>query len=656
MRKAYYEASFRDFCAENESAILGELTAHHQHDLEHLQRNAWITQVKYLQAELANFPEGHIFFEFVIPRMGKRADCLVLLNGVVFVVEFKVGSSSFDRHAIEQVLDYSLDLKNFHEGCHDATIIPVLIATNAPEQNIEVMLAEDNVAGPIHIGKSGLGTLFSRAFEIPRRESVEIGPWRNAGYRPTPTIIEAAQSLYKSHNVNEISRSDASAKNLQATSNHIAQVIEQSKRDGKKSICFVTGVPGAGKTLAGLNIAASRAERHENENAVFLSGNGPLVTVLREALARDKVEQGKISGEKISKKDAEREVSLFVQNIHHFRDHYLNNTDEPFELVVVFDEAQRAWTTEQASNFMKSKRGLDDFNQSEPEFLIGVMNRHTHWCAIICLIGGGQEINTGEAGLGEWLHALEIRFPDWEVHASALLEDPHYTVSHDAVELLSSPKVTQHEDLHLSVSMRSFRAESLSSFVSTVLDGDATTAASIMNSLTDSYPIFLTRDLTAAKNWLQSKARGSERTGLVASSGAHRLRPEGIHIKSAIDPKSWFLNNNMDVRSSYYLEDVATEFDIQGLELDWVGMCWDADLRYVGDNWDFNAFKGSKWQSVKSPSRQLYLINAYRVLLTRARQGMVIFIPQGNASDGTRPSEYYDGTYRYLRSCGIEEL
>jgi 23S rRNA pseudoU1915 N3-methylase RlmH len=438
MIKAYYEASFQNFCAESKSAILGELAAHHQHDLEHLQRNAWITQVEYLQAELAHFPNGHIFFEFVIPRMGKRADCLIILNGVVFVVEFKVGSSSFDRHAIEQVVDYSLDLKNFHEGSHDATIIPVLIATNATEQKIEVTLGQDNVATPIHIGKSGLGILFSQAFEIPRWENVETVPWRDAGYRPTPTIIEAAQALYKSHNVNDISRSDASAKNLQATSNHIARVIEQSKQNGKKSICFVTGVPGAGKTLAGLNIAASRADRHENENAVFLSGNGPLVTVLREALARDRVEQGRLSGEKISKKDAEREVSLFVQNIHHFRDHYLNDTDEPFEHVVVFDEAQRAWTTEQASKFMKAKRGLDNFNQSEPEFLIGVMNRHTNWCTIICLIGGGQEINTGEAGLGEWLRALEARFPEWEVHASTLLEDPHYTVSHDAVELLSS--------------------------------------------------------------------------------------------------------------------------------------------------------------------------------------------------------------------------
>ncbi len=656
MRKAYYEASFQDFCAESASAILGKLAAHHQHDLEHPQRNAWITQVEYLQTELAHFPDGHIFFEFVIPRMGKRADCLVLLNGAVFVVEFKVGSSNFDRHAIEQVIDYALDLKNFHEGSHDATIIPVLIATNAPEQDLKITLEQDYVAAPIHIGKSGLGDLFSQASEIPRRKSVKVAPWRNTGYRPTPTIIEAAQALYKSHNVNEISRSDAGAKNLQATSNLIADVIEQSKKDGKKSICFVTGVPGAGKTLAGLNIAASRADRHENENAVFLSGNGPLVTVMREALARDKVEQGKLSGEKISKKDAEREVSLFVQNIHHFRDHYLNDTDEPFEHVVVFDEAQRAWTTEQASKFMKAKRGLDDFNQSEPEFLIGVMDRHTHWCTIICLIGGGQEINTGEAGLGEWLRALETRFPEWEVHASTLLEDPHYPVSHNAVELLSSPKVAQHEDLHLSVSMRSFRAESLSSFVSTVLDGDASAAASIMQNLTNCYPIFLTRDLATARKWLHSKARGSERTGLVASSGAHRLRPEGIHIKSAIDPKSWFLNDSEDVRSSYYLEDVATEFDIQGLELDWVGMCWGADLRFTPDSWSFNAFKGSKWQSVRKPTRQLYLINAYRVLLTRARQGMVIFVPHGDALDKTRPPEYYDATYRYLRSCGIKKL
>ncbi|WP_344843188.1 DUF2075 domain-containing protein [Celeribacter arenosi] len=656
MSKAYYQAPVGDFCVEDGSSILGKLTTHHRHELEHLQRNAWIDQIRYLQLSLASTSSGTLFFEFIIPRMGKRADCILVTEGIVFVIEFKVGSSAFDRHAIEQVYDYSLDLKNFHEGSHAATIVPVLIATNANQVDFDLELGADGVAAPICIGRSGLGDLVAQAAGIPREQSVSSPDWEASGYKPTPTIIEAAQALYKSHDVTEISRSDASAKNLRATSDRIAEIIGTSKRDYKKSICFVTGVPGAGKTLAGLNIAASRAERHENENAVFLSGNGPLVTVLREALARDKVEQGKIGGEKISKKDAEREVSLFVQNIHHFRDHYLSDPNEPFEHVVVFDEAQRAWTTDQASKFMQAKRGLADFDQSEPEFLIGVMDRHSEWCTIVCLIGGGQEINTGEAGLGEWLRAVENRFSDWEVHASTLLEDPHYTVSQDAVELLRSPKITKHEDLHLSVSMRSFRAEKLSSFVSSVLDGDVSSASYALASLGDRYPILLTRDLASAKNWLNGRARGSERTGLVASSGAHRLRPEGIHIKSAIDPKSWFLNDSQDVRSSYYLEDVATEFDIQGLELDWAGMCWDADLRMVDGSWQFNAFKGSKWQSVKSSTRQVYLLNAYRVLLTRARQGMIIFVPNGDDKDPTRPPAFYDQTYDFLRGCGIPEL
>lgn len=656
MTKAYYGATFQSFCAESESSILGKLASHHRHDLEHLQRNAWIMQIKLLQSALTRFPHGRIFFEFIIPRMGKRVDCLIILDGIVYVIEFKVGSASFDRQAITQVVDYSLDLKNFHEGSHDATVVPVLIATNAAEARCKLTLEEDNVADPILLGSAGLEHLLAQAKEVPRTMSVDATTWLQAGYRPTPTIIEAARALYKSHDVAEISRSDATAKNLTATSNCIADVIDDSKRSGKKSICFVTGVPGAGKTLAGLNIAASRAQRHETENAVFLSGNGPLVTVLREALARDKVEQGKINGDITTKKDAEREVSLFVQNIHHFRDHYLNDDNAPFEHVVVFDEAQRAWTTDQASKFMQSKRGVANFNQSEPEFLIGVMDRHRHWCTIICLIGGGQEINTGEAGLGEWLRALEGRYSDWNVHASPLLDNPHYTVSQDAVELLQSPRIALHDDLHLSVSMRSFRAENLSSFVSTVLDGKTEEAASIFDELRANYPLFLTRDLETAKNWLKAKARGSERTGLVASSGAHRLRPEGIHIRSAIDPKSWFLNDDSDVRSSYYLEDVATEFDIQGLELDWVGMCWDADLRFVDHGWQFNAFKGSKWQSVRSPTRQLFLLNAYRVLLTRARQGMVIFVPHGDSGDPTRPASYYDGTFQHLKMCGMEEL
>lgn len=651
MSIAYYESSISSFLSETPESILGKLTQQHHHDLEHKQRGAWLGQITVLKEQLATFPEGQVFFEFLIPRMGKRADCVIILSGVVFVLEFKVGASGFDGYAIDQVHDYALDLKNFHRGSHMAVIIPVLVATNAARIPNDIALAADQVARPILTGPSGISQVLAKAGELGNDGLFDLDAWRSSGYQPTPTIIEAAQALYQNHNVQEIARSDAGAKNLQATSRRISEIIDQSKRTGRKSICFVTGVPGAGKTLAGLNIAALRALSHEDEHAVFLSGNGPLVTVLREALARDQKNQ-----HGISKSEASRQVRSFVQNIHHFRDEYLQDQTAPFEKVVIFDEAQRAWTRDQTSKFMQTKRGQAGFSQSEPEFLIGVMDRHQDWCTVVCLIGGGQEINTGEAGLLEWLTALKTKYPDWDVHASDLLGDPHYTVDPKAVELLRDPRVSLHGDLHLAVSMRSFRAEKLSSFVAEVLDGNAQGAKRIVEDLLPKYPIWLTRDLHAAREWLRTVARGSERPGLVASSGAHRLRPEGIFVKASIDPANWFLNGKDDVRSSYSLEETATEFDIQGLELDWVGMCWDADLRYLNGRWRCFSFRGTKWQLVNAESRKVYLVNAYRVLLTRARQGMVIFVPEGNETDVTRPREYYDGTYKFLRDCGIPVL
>lgn len=651
MQSSYYSAPIPQFLGSADDALLGELTRRHHHALEHEQRGAWLSQIAILKDQLDTNPTGHLFLEFSIPRMGKRADAVVIRNGIIFVIEFKVGSKTFDRHAIDQVEDYALDLKNFHLGSHDVPILPVLVATRAKRSPFEPLWAADMVAEPVLIGPEGLAPVLA-AVAPPEAPNGPIDPnaWQSSGYRPTPTIIEAAEALYRSHAVEEISRSDAGAKNLQATSDRIAEVIEVSKRHGRKSICFITGVPGAGKTLAGLNIAAKRAERHKDEHAVFLSGNGPLVEVLREALARDQVAR-----DGIRKGDALRAVRRFVQNIHHFRDHYLANTEVPFEKVVVFDEAQRAWTSNQAARFMQG-RGHDDFDMSEPEFLVGVMDRHTDWCTIVCLIGGGQEINTGEAGLVEWLAALRSKFPDWDVHASSLLEDRHYTVDRDAAEMLQAPSIQKHPELHLSVSMRSFRAEQLSSLVSHVLDGDAVGAKDQLESLKDRYPVLLTRDLAEARAWLLSKARGTERFGLVASSGGHRLRPEGLHVKAKIDPANWFLNDRFDVRSSYYLEEVATQFDIQGLELDWAGVCWDADLRRVDDAWSYNAFKGTRWQQVRDETKRLYLLNAYRVLLTRARQGMVIFIPRGDATDATRPPSFYDETFAFLRKCGLPNV
>ncbi|MCE2832726.1 MAG: DUF2075 domain-containing protein [Oxalobacteraceae bacterium] len=551
--------------------------------------------------------KGWIYFEFSIPRMGKRADVVLLIGGIVFVIEFKVGSHSFDSYAIEQAHDYALDLKNFHLGSHNAPIVPILIPTSAPPQAIPaIKWAADQVAEPLCISPEELPQALEVAVTQCAALPIDAIYWSQSGYRPTPTIVEAALALYRQHDVKEI------------------------------------------KTLAGLNIATSRAAQHSDEHAVFLSGNGPLVDVLREALARDKAER-----EGIPRSHAYREVSTFVQNIHHFRDDALENTNPPIEKVVVFDEAQRAWNRDMASKFMQQKRGISTFDMSEPAFLLDAMNRHKDWCVVICLVGGGQEINTGEAGLSEWISVVRDQHPDWDIHVSSRLDDRDYIWDAELAKELIKTSISWDEALHLSVSIRSFRAEALSNFVGHVVDNKPDQARSTFLEIADKYPIRLTRDLGEARSWLKSKARGSERYGLIASSGANRLRPDGIWIKSKVDAPVWFLNDKMDVRSSYYLEEAASEFDIQGLELDWVCVGWDADFRRVNGEWEHFSFRGTKWQRVNAADRQLYLKNAYRVLLTRARQGMVIFVPPGDPTDPTRSTQIYDRIYEYLKLCGI---
>ena len=648
---AYYDSSISNFCSANESEVLGQLTAKHGFALEIQQRIAWQEQINLLQSELRGIHEGHIYFEFSIPRMGKRADTILLIAGMVFVIEFKVGASSFDRAAVDQVYDYALDLKNFHKGTHERYVLPIMIATNAPTQsNPSLSWASDLILSPICIASNQLSALIAMALmEIPHTD-IDPSVWANSGYHPTPTIIEAAQALYRDHQVEEITRSDASAHNLSVTTSKISQIIEDSKLNRKKSICFVTGVPGAGKTLAGLNIAAVRAKEHSDENAVFLSGNGPLVEVLREALSRDESLR-----EEISKKDAYRNVASFIQNIHHFRDEALKSDLAPYEKVVIFDEAQRAWGKEQASKFMQQKRGYADFDMSEPAFLISAMDRHQDWCVIVCLVGGGQEINTGEAGLSEWLIALNTQFKGWNVYLSNRLSDKDYFWDKDLSDSLSQIPCHHESDLHLSVSMRSFRADALSEFASHIIENRPNEAKTAYSRIANKYPIALTRDISVAKKWLREKARGTERYGLVASSGAIRLRPDGINVKDKIDASVWFLNDKSDIRTSYYLEEVGTEFDVQGLELDWVGIGWDADYRYADSSWTHFNFRGTNWQNVHQPERQLYLKNAYRVLLTRARQGMVIYVPTGDLDDRTRPPSFYDDTFNYLKLCGLKE-
>lgn len=650
--RAYYNEPVSRFLRDDDDRILGVLTSQHHHALDEPQRWAWLQQISILKTALARRPSSRIFLEFYIPRMGKRADAVLLSETIVFLFEFKVGATEHAPDAFDQVEDYALDLKNFHEGSHRIAIVPVLISTKAkPCPFPPLTFAADLVARPIATNATGLTDLVEEICAQTAFPVINVDEWMAKGYKPTPTIIQAAEILYQTHSVTDISRSDASAENLQETSASVIGAIDRARAKQRKALCFVTGVPGSGKTLAGLNIATRRSDEHTDEHAVFLSGNGPLVDVLREALARDKVRR-----ERVKKTVAQREVVSFIQNIHHFRDQYIGNNDIPVEKVVVFDEAQRAWSREQASSFMQRKRGHLDFDMSEPEFLIRVMDRHPNWCTIVCLVGGGQEINTGEAGISEWMSALESSFPNWDIHVSPRIALPEYGLQMGAERFLASPRAYLDERLHLAVSMRSYRAEALSEFVDHVIDNKPETAKSVYKRIQADYPIYLTRDLHAARKWLRAQARGTERFGLVASSGAHRLRPAGIYVKAGTDPVNWFLNDKSDVRSSYYLEDVASEFEIQGLELDWVGVCWDGDLHHWGGRWVPQAFKGTRWQAVNDESRRLYLKNAYRVILTRARQGMILFVPNGDSSDPTRHHSLYDGTFEYLRCCGIPTL
>ena len=655
MNRAYYSSTIEKFLISSTNEIIGILAQNNDFRLEQTQREAWVEQIELLRDVLAPY-SGAVYFEYAIPRMGKRIDVLLIIKSIIFVLEFKVGEKEFNGYSIDQVWDYALDLKNFHETSHNRLIVPILIATRAKTSDSSISLSpeNDNVLIPIRSNAAALGAVIKTAIDFfVDDDLINADDWEKGRYCPTPTIIEAAMALYNNHSVEDISRSDASAINLSQTSNAIAGIIRTSREKSEKAICFVTGVPGAGKTLVGLNIATTHFDKNSDLYSVFLSGNGPLVKILQEALARDRVCRAAMGGEKLKKGEARSEVKAFIQNVHHFRDDCLKDDKPPIEHVALFDEAQRAWTLEQTANFMRQKKGQPNFNQSEPEFLISCLDRHPDWALVVCLVGGGQEINTGEAGITEWIEALERSFPDWKIYISDRLVDDEYNAGEILKQIENRPHVEYSESLHLAVSMRSFRAENVSLLIKQILDIQIEEAQKTFQQLKSKYPIVITRELSNAKRWLKGKARGSERYGIVVSSQAQRLKPYAIDVKSPIDPIHWFLDGKEDVRSSYYLEDVATEFHVQGLELDWACVAWDGDFRYSPSGWVHKSFVGSKWQNINNPDRKLYLKNAYRVLLTRARQGMVIVVPKGDIEDATRLPEFYDETFEYLKSIGF---
>jgi len=658
MKRAYYGATIDSFVHSSTEQILGSITLGNDFALIQTQRDAWVAQIEILRTVLLPYT-GSVYFEYSIPRMGRRIDVVAVIGAVIFVLEFKVGEAEFSAYATDQVFDYALDLKNFHDASHAQFIAPVLIATKVKNAVPLIVTTpqNDRLLFPIKTNVEQLGGVIEYTLKFVDGNEIDVAEWERGRYCPTPTIIEAAIALYNNHSVSEITRSDAGATNLTLTSNAVSEIIEQSKAQSHKSICLVTGVPGAGKTLVGLDVATRHINADDQLYSVYLSGNGPLVKILCEALARDRVRRAAESGEKVKIGVARSDVKAFIQNVHHFRDDCLiDTTAPPVEHVAIFDEAQRAWNQEQTSSFMARKKNTPDFKQSEPEFLISCMDRHPDWAVIVCLVGGGQEINTGEAGIGEWVESINRSFPDWHIYISSRLTDSEYNATDALATLGVRQHVSYQNELHLAVSMRSFRAEDVSLLVKQMLDLDVDAARETQSRVKSQYPIVITRNLDAAKQWLKHQARGSERYGIVVSSQAERLKPYAIDVKSPMDPVHWFLDGKEDVRSSYYLEDVATEFHVQGLELDWACVTWDADFRYSAKGWHHHSFCGDKWNKINKAERKQYLKNAYRVLLTRARQGMVLVVPEGDAEDATRHASFYDGTYNYLKEIGFEEI
>ncbi len=574
-----------------------------------------------------------------------------IISGIIFLLEFKVGDTEYRKTTEDQVMDYALDLKYFHEVSSDKYIVPIIVSTEAESVPNDLSVMHDNIMSVLKSNKHNIGLNIEKCLNNLPVNSMKMDEWINSRYAPTPTIIEAAQALYRNHSVADISRNDAGAENLTAMTNAINTIIDDCKENGKKAICFVTGVPGAGKTLAGLNIANARHQFDTDEHAVFLSGNGPLVDVLQTALARDKAKR-----EGITISDALRETKSFIQIIHKFRDEALTIDSPPIEKVTIFDEAQRAWDADALSDFMSRKKGVAGFNRSEPDFLINIMDRHQDWAVIVCLVGGGQEIYTGEAGIEDWFRTLSNGYQDWRIYLSDKMVDYEYVGNSTIDELLGGRNYYVEPALHLGVSLRSFRSERLSDFVKALLDNQPESAHEIYQELHESYPIVLTRDLEKAKQWVKSMSRGNERYGLLASSEGKRLRGEGIWVPSDINHVGWFLNGKDNVDSSYYLEIAASEFKVQGLEIDYALLAWDADYRYENGQFSCYRFRGANWNHINTESKKRYLKNTYRVLLTRARQGLVIFISRGDPKDATRLPEMYDGTYEYFMRMGVEEI
>jgi hypothetical protein len=667
---ALFQSTVRDFIDRPISEVVGTLSLHYAGqgftDQKTDQTESWATDAARLQAALrqAVATSPHILnwlvlLEFTIPRKGKRIDVVLLTPRSITLLELKTGA--YASEALQQVEEYALLLHYFHKPSNQRRIFPFVLSPFATSSNISHLrqsefrfneLASTWIARTSQCNWNDLASRLEAIEDLPADgDSIDVEGWSCGAYHPVPTIIEAALALRDGLDIREIAHSEASEHEISAVRDSIQEVILKAQAENQFAICFLTGVPGSGKTLVGLSLAHSP---QRNEMPIhFMSGNGPLVKVLQHLFTQQAMKK------KVPAPEARIRARTLIENVHLFAKHYSDDApnETPSNHVIIFDEAQRAWNRQQ--NLKKYGR-----NYSEPEMLLSIMERHQDWAVVIALVGGGQEINDGEAGLEEWGRALQQDGRKrWRVFASPeVISGGESTAGH---QLFDNAAVgldfIAMNQLHLRTSNRSLRAENLAKWVNAVISGDIPTASALQ--ITKNFPIFLTRDLRRLKEVLNKETRGESRSGLVASSGAARLRAEGMEPDSAFHAQykweHWYLAGREDVRSSFQLEVFATEFEIQGLELDWIGLCWGGDLIWQESRWLRRKFRPgpvSRWVTIKSAQKRIFRENAYRVLLTRARQGLVIFVPPGDPGDPTRSPEEFGSTADLLQQCGVKNI
>jgi hypothetical protein len=650
---AFWSGSAADFLQTPRAAIVAALAAaqiRHFRTNKLQQLRAWEVSLDLLRTSLATIGEADdrwVLLEYPLLRLGRRADAILLTPAAVIVLEFKVGATNLDHAGREQVEDYALDLQDFHAGCRGYPIVPVLVATEARAREPTWPLALCGALPVLDADAGSLGSLLSRIIaSMPTPANpLQPGAWLAAPYRPVPTIVEAACMLYAKHGVADIAAARADTHNLTRTTQAVLQAIALARADAARLILFITGIPGAGKTLCGLNAAFGDTG---DARATFLTGNPTLVHVLREALARYAIARG------ADRRAARQQMESAIQALPRFRDHYVARTEIPAERVIVVDEAQRCWSGDYA--IRKTRDRPVQLSDSEPAHLLAIMERHAGFAAVICLVGSGQEIHDGEGGLAEWGLALRNR-PGWRA-----LAPPDLLASTDHRQRLGDIAGLQtHAALHLDVPVRQIRSASAGPWIDRVLAGDSSGAASLAEQA-GGVPYQITRSLPALRSWLRTSSRGSRRCGLLASSGARRLRAEGLGVElphmDAQAVARWFLDRWPDVRASDALEVLATEFSCQGLELDYAGVCWDGDLiRVPGQSaWHVRDFRGTRWTLPTQAETMLNQINTYRVLLTRARYETVVFVPRGASADATRDPAVFDAIADFLAACGATPL